>query len=254
MKRRYKVIIAFFLAIIFILTVLPYLVPVAHIGSEASVHSLMSPSGTFLNIESHNIYVEKQGPVSGEAIVLIHGFGGSTFSWRNNIPFFVENGYRVIALDMKGFGLSDRDFQSDHSHKAQAAIVNEVLQQTGIEQAYLIGHSMGSSVMFHFAHLYPERILGIISVDGFIILNNSPDFPNVLLNFPPFQRAGRDILTNYLNKDRFSSILESAYFNKEVLSDDVIDGYYDRSIRTAWEQSLLAMVRDMPQNVIGFPL
>jgi pimeloyl-ACP methyl ester carboxylesterase len=149
MKSRYKIIIAFFLAIIFILTVLPYLVPVSNVESEASVQSLRSPSGKFLNIESCSIYVEEHGPAEGEVIVLIHGFGGSTYSWRNNIPFLVENGYRVIALDLKGFGLSCRGFQSDYSHKAQAAIINEVLQQTGVEQAYIIGHSMGSSVMFH---------------------------------------------------------------------------------------------------------
>lgn len=254
MKRRYKIIIACFLAIVFVLTALPYLIPVSHIESEASVQSLMSPSGKFLNIESSDIYIEEHGPVTGEAIVLIHGYGGSTFSWRNNIPFLVENGYRVIALDLKGFGLSGRDFQSCYSHKEQAAIVNKVLQQTGIEQAYLIGHSMGSSVMFHFAHLYPEKVLGIISVDGSLILKKSSSFPNVLLKFPPFQRAGRVIITNYLSKDRFSSILGSAYFNKAILSADIIDGYYDRAIRTGWEQSLLAMTRDMPQNTIGFPL
>lgn len=242
------------MAIIFILTALPYLIPLSDVESEASIQSLMSPSGKLLNIESYNIYVEEHGPATGEAIVLIHGFGGSTFSWRNNIPFLVENGYRVIALDLKGFGLSSRDFQSDYSHKAQAAIVNKVLQQIGAEQAYLISHSMGSSVMFHFAHLYPEKVLGMISVDGSIIIKKSSDFPNVLLNFPPFQRSGRVILTNYLSKDKFRSIFESTYFNKDILSKDVIDGYYDRAIRVGWEQSLLAMVRDMPQNAIDFPL
>ncbi len=254
MKRRYKIIIIVFAAIAFILTALPYLIPISGVKSEVTVQSLMSPSGKFLNIESVDIYIEEHGPATGEAIVLIHGFGGSTFSWRNNIPFLVENGYRVIALDLKGFGLSGRDFQSDHSHKAQAAIINEVLRQTGIGQAYLIGHSMGGSVMFHFVNLYPEKVLGIVSVAGSIILNKSSGFPNVLLNFPPFQRAGRVILTNLLTKDRFSSILDSAYFNKEALGGDVIDGYYDRAIRTGWEQSLLAMTRDMPENAIDFPL
>ena len=253
MKRRYKIIIIVFAAVVIILTALPYLIPLSDNKSEASTQSLMSPSGRFLNIESFEIYVEEHGPVAGEVIVLIHGFGGSSFSWRSNIQFFADNGYRVIAIDLKGFGLSGRDFQSDHSHKAQAAIVNEVLRQTGIEQAYLIGHSMGGSVLFHFAHLYPDKVLGLISVDGSIILKKSSGFPNVLLNFPPFQRAGRVILTNFLNKERFGSILDSAYYNKEVLSHDVIDGYYDRAIRTGWEQSLLAMTRDMPQNAVDFP-
>ncbi len=106
--------------------------------------------------------------------------------------------------------------------------------------------------MFHFANLYREKVLGLISVSGSIILDKSSGFPNALLKFPPFQRAGRVILTNFLTKNRFSSILESAYFNKEALSRDVIDGYYDRAIRADWEQSLLAMSRDMPKNVVDF--
>jgi pimeloyl-ACP methyl ester carboxylesterase len=254
MKRRYKIIIIVFATLVFILTALPYLIPIADNNSEASAQFLMSTAGRFLNIESFDIYVEEQGSAEEEAIVLIHGFGGSTFSWRNNMQFLADSGFRVIALDLKGFGLSGRDFQSDHSHKAQAAIINEVLLQTGIRQAYLIGHSMGGSVLFHFAHLYPEKVLGLISVDGSVILKKSADFPNVLLEFPPFQRAGRVILTNFLTKNRFSSILDSAYYNKEALINDVIDGYYDRAIRTGWEQSLLAMIRDMPQNAVNFPL
>ena len=155
---------------------------------------------------------------------------------------------------MKGFGLSSRDFQSDYSHNAQAEIVAEVLQQLNIKQAYLIGHSMGSSVMFHFAHLYPEKVLGMISVDGAVNLKASSHLPTILLGFPPFQRAGRDFLTQYMNKGRLKSILESAYYHKEIVTSEVIDGYYDRAIRSGWDKSLLAMTRDMPQNIIDFPL
>ena len=42
------------------------------------------------------------------AVVLIHGFGASVYHWRYNIPALVEAGYRVLALDLLGFGLSDK--------------------------------------------------------------------------------------------------------------------------------------------------
>jgi pimeloyl-ACP methyl ester carboxylesterase len=232
----------------------PYLVPVSDISSGVSSQALVTATGRFLNIGSVNIYVEDQGPSSEEAVVFIHGFGGSTFTWRNNAPFLANQGYRVIALDLKGFGLSTRDLLSNYSHKSQAKLVAEVLQQLGVKRAYLIGHSMGSSVMFHFAHLYPERVLGLISVDGAVNLKASSPIPSMLLHFPPFQRAGRVFLTRYLNKERFISILESAYYRKEIVNSEVIEGYYNRAIRRGWDESLLGMTRDMPGNVIDFPL
>jgi pimeloyl-ACP methyl ester carboxylesterase len=250
-KRETLVIIS--LTVALLVVVVPYLVPVSY-PAEVSSQSLVTSSGRFLDVSSDRIYVEEQGPPSLNAVVLLHGFGGSTFSWRGNVSFLASEGYHVVALDLRGFGLSSRDPQSDYSHKAQANLVAEVLQRLGIARAYLIGHSMGSSVMFHFAHLHPEMVLGLISVDGAVNLKPGSRLPSMLLAFPPFRRAARVFLTRYVSKDRFASILESAYHSKEVVSSDVIQGYYDRAIRSGWDESLLAMTRDMPRNVIDFPL
>jgi len=252
--HRNKLLIIAVSTLVFLLVVLPYLIPLSDSASTISSELLVSPSGRFLNIGSDTIYVEEQGTSSQKAIVFIHGFGGSTFTWRDNIPFFTDRGYRTIALDLKGFGISSRDTVSDYTHKSQAILVSEVLKQLQVEQAYLIGHSMGVSVMFHLAHLYPKRVLGLVSVDGAVNLKTGPSIPSMLLRFPPFQRAARVFLTRYIDKARFVSILESACYRKEILTPDVIDAYYNRAIRKGWDESLLAMTRDMPGNVIDFPL
>jgi pimeloyl-ACP methyl ester carboxylesterase len=252
-KRRYKILIIPFLVIAFLLLIVPYVIPVSYAVSGIPAESLASPAGRFLNIGAHTIYVEEQGPRSATAIVFIHGFGGSAYTWRNNIPFFANQGYHIIALDLKGFGLSSRDFTSDYSHSAQAKLVAEVLNQTGVKQAYLIGHSMGASVMFHFALLYTERVLGLVSVDGAIDLKESSSVPSILLSFAPFQRAGRVFLTRYVNKTRLATMLESACSRKEIVTPELIEAYYDRAIRQGWDESLLAMTRDMSRNAINFP-
>ena len=155
------------LAFLFLVCVLPYLIPLGEPQADISADELVSEHGRFLDVDGVGIYVEEQNPESGQAtIVFIHGLGGSTFSWRHNAPFFAAQGYRVVSLDMKGFGLSYKDFASDYSHPAQARLLGEVLARLGIDQAYFVGHSMGTSVMLHFAHLYPEKVLGLISVDG----------------------------------------------------------------------------------------
>lgn len=242
------------LARLFLVCVLPYLIPLGNTQAEISPEELVSEHGQFLDIDGVSVYVEEQNPESGQAtVVLIHGLGGSTFSWRHNAPFFAAQGYRVVSLDMKGFGLSYKDFASDYSHPAQAWLLGEVLTRLGIDQAYFVGHSMGTSVMLHFAYLYPERVLGLISVDGAAKLDEGGIFPSALLNFPPFRRIGEVFLTRYMAKERVGQLLESAS-HQDIVTQEVADGYYNRLVIGQWAQSLLAMTRDMSRNTITFAL
>jgi len=243
------------LALVFVFCVLPYLIPLGEPRIEVSPDELVSEHGQFLDIDGVRIYVEEQNADPAQTtIVFIHGFGGSTFSWRRNAPFFAGQGYRVVSLDMKGFGLSHKDFASDYSHSEQARLLAEVLARLGVDRAYLVGHSMGTSVMLHFAHLYPERVLGLISVAGAVNLEVGASGISALLNFGPFRRIGEVFLTRYATKERLGQILRSAYYHQDLVTAEVVDGYYDRLVIGQWAQSLLAMTRDMSRNAIAFRL
>jgi pimeloyl-ACP methyl ester carboxylesterase len=243
------------LAFLLLICVLPYLIPLGEPQADISPEELVSEHGRFLDIDGASVYVEERNPESAQTtIVFIHGFGGSTFSWRHNVPFFADQGYRVFSLDLKGFGLSYKNFASDYSHRAQAGLLAEVLARLEIDQAYFVGHSMGTSVMLHFAHLYPEKVLGLISVDGAVNLDGGFVRISALLNFPPFRRIGEVFLTRYMTKERVGRILRSAYYQQDVVMAEVVDGYYNRLVSGQWAQSLLAMTRDMSENTITFAL
>lgn len=242
------------LALLFLVCVVPYLIPLGETRAEISPDDLMGEHGRFLDIDGVRIYIEEQNPESMQAtIVFIHGFGGSTFSWRKNAPFFAAQGYRVVSLDMKGFGLSYKDFASDYSHTSQAELLAEVLATLEVDQAYFVGHSMGTSVMLHFTHLYPESVLGLISVGGAVDLDGVPVFLSYLLRFGPLKRAGEVLLTRYVTRERVSQLLDSASY-KDIVTAEVVDGYHSRLITDQWAESLLAMTRDMSRNTITFAL
>ena len=252
--RALRILSYIVLAFLFLVCVLPYLIPLGETQAEISPDELISEYGRFLDINGVSIYVEEQNPESVQAtIVFIHGFGGSTFSWRHNAPFFASKGYRVVILDMKGFGLSHKDFATDYSHPAQARLLAEVLTELGVDQAYLVGHSMGTSVMLHFAHLYPEKVLGLISVGGAVSLDEGAIHPPTLLNFGPFRRIGEVFLTRYVTRERVGKLLEDAS-HQDIATAEVIDGYYNRLVIGQWSRSLLAMTRDMHKNTATFPL
>ena len=242
------------LALLFLLCAVPYLIPLAQPQTEIPPDDLVGEHRRFLDIDGASIYVEEQNPESAQAsIVFVHGLGGSTFSWRHNAPFFAGQGYRVVSLDMKGFGLSYKDFFSDYSHLAQAGLLAKVLDSLKIDQAYFVGHSMGTSVMLHFAHLYREKVLGLISVGGAVNLHEGAILPSALFGFAPFRRIGEVFLTHYATKQRVGEILASAYY-QDTVTADVADGYYNRLVSGQWTQSLLAMTRDRSENIITFAL
>lgn len=242
------------LAFLFLVCILPYLIPLGETQTAISPDDLIGEHGRFLDIDGVRIYVEEQSPELPQAtIVFIHGFGGSTFSWRHNAPFFAGQGYRIVSLDMKGFGLSHKDFASDYSHTSQAELLAEVLARLDVDQAYFVGHSMGTSVMLHFAHLYPESVLGLISVGGSVNLDGGPVHIYPSLNFGPFRRAGEVFLTRYVSRERVGKLLESAS-HQDIMTAEVVDGYYNRLVIGQWAKSLLAMTRDMSENTITFDL
>lgn len=242
------------LVLLLIVFVVPYLMAPGQNSIETHPHDLIGEYGRFVDIDGVAIYVEERNPESSrETIVFLHGFGGSTFSWRENVPFFASRGYRVVSLDLKGFGLSHKDSESDYSHRSQAELVAEVLARLDIDGAYFVGHSMGTSVMVHFAHSYPEKALGLISVAGALELDQHSAYPAGLLRFRLLRRAGEILLTRYISKERVNTILEGAY-HKDMVTAEILDGYYDRIVTGPWAASLLAMTRDMPRNTITLAL
>ena len=82
---------------------------------------------------------------TGEALVLIHGLGGSAWSWRQQVEELLQE-YRVIAMDLRGHGQSGYRAEEAITIRALAADVLALLQGLGIEQAHFCGHSLGGMI------------------------------------------------------------------------------------------------------------
>lgn len=94
----------------------------------------------------------------GNAVVLLHGFGVDSSAWLEQINY-LQKSYRVIAPDLPGIGISE--LTSDVSMEGVSAIVKEILEAEEIEQAAVIGHSLGGYIALAFAEKYPELLSGL---------------------------------------------------------------------------------------------
>lgn len=108
----------------------------------------------------------------GPAVVLLHGFASSLETWEAVRPA-LETDHRVIALDLKGFGWTDRP-AGDYSPRAQAELVFALLDQLGVERAAVVGHSWGASVALEMALLKPERVERLALYDAWVYEEQLP--------------------------------------------------------------------------------
>ena len=121
--------------------------------------------GRSIRANGISLYVEDHG--SGTPVLLIHGWPDSAFVWRNQIPFLVANGFRVIAPDLRGLGRSDRPPEvASYALPHAVADMTGVLDALGIEAAHVVGHDFGAAVAWLTAMLRPDQVskLVVISV------------------------------------------------------------------------------------------
>ncbi len=101
----------------------------------------------------------------GPLVVLCHGFPGLAYSFRHQLPVLAEAGYRAVALDMKGYGQSDRPTElSAYQGQTMAADLVAVLDALGADQAVFVGHDFGAKAAFDVALHHPERVAGVVTI------------------------------------------------------------------------------------------
>lgn len=143
-------------------------------GTDATLEKTSTPhyatapfKGTFLS------YLDEG---SGDTpLVFIHGWGGQSDLWRKETQSLAQD-RRVIALDLPGHGASGR-ITDGYTQQTLAEAVLAVMDHAKINRAVLVGHSMGANVARHVALAAPDKIAGLILVDGAFL-------------FPPKDSAG----------------------------------------------------------------
>lgn len=93
----------------------------------------------------------------GDALVLLHGFGGDKDHWTRVAPYLTPH-FRVIAVDLPGFGESDKPRDRGYAPSDQVAYVHEIVRALGLESFHLGGNSMGGLIAAKYAVAYPTEV------------------------------------------------------------------------------------------------
>ena len=155
-----------------------------------------------------DIYVGDTG--KGFALVLVHGFLGSSKMWEPQIEFLKKN-YRVVTPDLPGFGKSNKAKPYNNINDMAQTIL-DCLKEKKIEKFYLLGHSMGGMIVQEMAKLVGERIIKLICYGTGPVGDIPGRFETMEESRKKLKKNGLEITAHRIAKTWFIEEDKSKYF------------------------------------------
>lgn len=184
------------------------------------------------------------GPEDGQCVLLVHGFGASSYHWRYQVATLAEQGYRVYSMCLLGYGWSDRAVLQ-YSGEVWAAQINDFLKQVaGDRPTVLVGNSIGA-----FATLLAAATASTASAAaGLVLLNAAGRFEERQPGEAPARKQAGDLVAEaeeqaepgpiqwalqqvrralaswafYTTKLRIEPILQWVYVNEQQVDEDLV--------------------------------
>jgi len=197
----------------------------------------------------------------GTPLVLIHGFGASIGHWRKNIPAWVEGGYQVFAIDLLGFGGSDKP-----AIAYSLELWQEILKDFWLSQiqtpAIFIGNSIGALLSLMMAANHPEMVKGAILLNVAGGLNHRPNELNPILGLvmSGFTKlvgspiTGKFIFNQVRQKQRIRNTLTQVYCDRTAITDELVDLLYlpscDAGAQAVFASILTAPAGSKPEDLL----
>jgi pimeloyl-ACP methyl ester carboxylesterase len=126
----------------------------------------LQPAERLVLPQRGQLRIIERNATATETVLLVHGYGSSSASYLPIVDDLARH-FHVLAVDLPGFGKSDR-LAGDYSPDALADVLEEVLDQKGVARADVVGHSWGSSVVLAFARRHPQRLNRLVIISGWV--------------------------------------------------------------------------------------
>lgn len=219
----------------------PFIIPVPELNGLVDESEFIDADSKFIELNNVNIHYKEQG-VGEKAFILLHGFGGSTYSWREVMDDFSELGH-IIAYDRPAFGLTERPMPGDwvenpYGVKANIELLRAMMDAKGIDKAYLVGNSAGGFLSVAFSLEYPERVEALILVNPGVGGGRGPKFPDWALPLmwtPQMRHIGVLWMRDY--QESLPRTIDREWYDKSKLSAEILQEYLNVFTIKNWDRA-----------------
>ena len=174
-----------------------------------------------IELDGLKVHYKETGPQGAPALLLLHGFGSSLQAW-DDWSVKLEQKYRVIRLDLPGFGLTGASPDHDYSEEKDLAILTRFADKLGLDKFSVIGHSMGGKMAWSLAAAQPDRVraLVLMAPDGF---PETKDIGTKPYEVPAIMGLIKYVLPKYMVRKS----IEPAFAEADALNDALVNRYFD---------------------------
>ncbi len=249
-RRFFTGLINTFLATVVIVVLIvagvPFFIPIPPLHNAVPPEELAEADSNFITINGITIHYKTAGK-GHDTLILIHGFGASTFTWHKVMGPLSQN-YTVIAYDMTGFGYTSRPMPGEWSgdnpycQKSQVEQLIALMDALGVNEAVIVGSSAGGKTAALAAVAHPQRIKALVLVDAALIQGVPPRWLSALMQMPQVKRLGPLIIriyyTNFFEKAR-----TMVWYDPSRQTPAVLEGYRRPMRAVNWDQALWEYAR-----------
>lgn len=166
-------------------------------------------------------YIEYAG--TGRTVVLLHGFGSSTWTWEETATLLNKEGFHVYVLDLKGFGWSGKPLDSRYDVEALMEDVDDWMDKMQIRDAVVVGNSMGGAITVLLSRYHKNRVERMVLIDA-------GGYP---MKLPFVIRMARLPLSSFFSNVTFGPWmirmnLKQVMYDKTKVTDERVNAYYSR--------------------------
>ena len=174
-----------------------------------------------IEVDGLQVHYKATGPEGAPALLLLHGFGSSLQAW-DDWSVKLEQKYRVIRLDLPGFGLTGASPTNDYSEEKDLATLTHFADKLGLEKFSVMGHSMGGKMAWSLAASQPERVraLVLMAPNGF---PETTDIGTKPYEVPAVMGLIKYVFPKYLVRKS----IEPAFSDADALNDALVNRYFD---------------------------
>ncbi|MBC5993479.1 alpha/beta fold hydrolase [Pontibacter cellulosilyticus] len=203
-----------------------------------------TPASKFISIAGANLHYRDEG--QGTPIILLHGTAASLNTWDGWTKELSKT-HRVLRLDLPGFGLTGRNQTDTYSIAYYSELVQQFMDEMGIDKAHIAGSSLGGQIAYDFAASHPERVQKLILVSPTGVTNandKSISMPFLMAQTPLLKESLKYITPRFI----VEKSLKEVYGDDSRLTDEAITLSHDLLLREGNREAFILRMNTVDED------
>jgi len=190
---------------------------------EALIQKYGGAESVFIEVDGNQVHYRDEGRIEGGrgTVVLLHGTASSLHTWDDWVQSLSQD-YRVIRMDLPGFGLTGPDPSDRYEVVDDVAFLNKFLARVVEGPIHLVGSSLGGRIAWDYSLAYPAAVESLTLMNALGYPQEKWPLPIELAQWPILD----SVFASMSPRVFFSSSLKEIYFDDGLVNDELIDRYH----------------------------